>query len=138
MRKEDLTLAFQSGKFSDEITYFGCHGGVPVEGAPYLKLKDGDPITAEDMDGWLPDPAWLRTRPVVFINACRGGKMSSLFFGTFGKKMLAKGANCVIGPQIDMPVEFATEYATRLFEQVLIPGRCLGDIVRDLAREVRQ
>jgi hypothetical protein len=61
--------------------------------------------------------------------------MSSLFFGTLGKKMLDKGANCMIGPQIDMPVLFGAEYAQRLFERFLNPGQRLGDAVRALARE---
>ena len=87
------------------------------------------------MDSWLPGRAFLSTRPVVFINACQGGKMSSLFFESLGTTMLAKGANCVIGPQIDMPVLFAAEYATRLFDGFLIPGQRLGEIVLELTRE---
>lgn len=133
--KEDLTADFLGGTFADEITYFGCHCTTPPQGAPYLKLRDGEPITAADMDSWLPGEASLSTRPVVFINACQGGRMTSLFFGTVGKKMLAKGANCVIGPQIDMPVPFGAEYAQRLFERFLTPGQRLGDAVLGLARE---
>jgi len=133
--KEDLNTDIRAGKFTDEITYFGCHGGVPTEGAPYLLLKDDNPITAADIDSWLPDPACLPTKPVVFINACQGGKMSSLFFGTLGRKMLAKGANCVIGPQVDIPIRFAAEYATRLFDRFLNPGQRLGEVVLELTRE---
>jgi hypothetical protein len=133
--KEDLTADFLAGTFTDEITYFGCHCTTPAQGAPYLKLRDGEPITAADMDSWLPGQACLKSRPVVFINACQGGKMSSLFFESFGTSMLAKGANCVIGPQIDMPVLFAAEYATRLFGLLLMPGQRLGEIVLELTRE---
>jgi hypothetical protein len=133
--KEDLRTAFVDGTFADEITYFGCHCTTPPQGAPYLALRDGEPITAADVDSWLPGKAGLLTRPVVFINACQGGRMSSLFFGTLGKKMLAKGANSVVGPQIDIPVQFGAEYAKRLFEQFLTPEQRLGDAVLGLARQ---
>jgi hypothetical protein len=133
--KEDLTAEFLAGTFTDEITYFGFHCATSAQGDPSLRLRDGEPITAQDLENWLPDPDYLPTRPVVFINACQGGKMSSIFFETLGKKMLAKGANCVIGPQIDMPVLFGAEYATRLFERFLTPGQRLGDVVLELSRE---
>lgn len=49
--------------------------------------------------------------------------------------LLEYGANCLIGPQIDLPVGFAKEYTCRFFDALLRPGTRIGDITRDLARE---
>lgn len=134
-RKEQLDDAFSAGTFADEITYFGCHCDISDKGYSSLRLQDGEPITITDVDGWLPGTAQLATRPIIFINACRGGKLSSLLYESLGKTMMAKGANCVIGPQIDMPVTFGGEYAQRLFKRFLGPNRRLGNVVLALTRE---
>ncbi len=60
--------------------------------------------------------------------------MSSLFYDAFGLELLRAGANCVIGPQVDLPVPFAARYAEELFTRFLAGNRRLGDAVQDLTR----
>jgi hypothetical protein len=61
--------------------------------------------------------------------------MSSRFYTAFGPPLLRKGANCILGPQIDVPAVFATEYAMRLFSDFLRPETRLGDVVQQLTRK---
>jgi len=44
--------------------------------------------------------------------------------------------NCLIGPQVDVPPLFAYEYAHRFFKEFLQHGTRIGDIVRNLARDL--
>jgi hypothetical protein len=136
--KDELAFALQDPKFADHITYFGCHaqisgidGGHPAQA--YLKLGDDEEIYSTELLGWL-SRGPLPTRPVVFVSACQGGQLSSLFYPAFGHHLLHYGARCLIGPQIDLPRAFAREYTTQLFSAFLQPGTKLGDIVRTLAR----
>ena len=60
--------------------------------------------------------------------------MSSMFYDAFGLELLKGGANCVLGPQVDLPSPFAAEYAIALFSRFL-NGERLGDVVQDIARQ---
>jgi hypothetical protein len=137
--KKDLGAAIRSTGFQDQIIYFGCHGRVGSPAGEYagpaqLALGDQKPIRTSDFRDWL-GVRKFTSNPFVFINACQGGQMSSRFYTAFGPPLLAKGANCLLGPQVDVPAVFAAEYAHRLFERFLRPGTRLGDVVRDLTRE---
>jgi hypothetical protein len=138
-RKIELGRAIRSQDFQDQIIYFGCHGKVggpagEYTGGAQLALRDQIPIRTSDFRSWLGE-RHFSSNPFVFINACQGGQMSSRFYTAFGPPLLAKGANCLLGPQIDVPAVFATEYACRLFGQFLRPETRLGDVVRQLTRD---
>jgi hypothetical protein len=60
--------------------------------------------------------------------------MSSLFYTAFGPSLLGGGANCLLGPQVDVPVRFGAEYARRLLAAFLEPETRLGDVVQRLAK----
>jgi hypothetical protein len=137
--KNVLARALSSKDFCDQIIYFGCHGTVSGPASKFatsaqLALGDNEPIRTSDFRGWLPEPRRLTSNPFVFINACQGGQMSSLFYTAFGPPLLGKGANCILGPQIDVPAVFAVEYAMRLFGRFLRPETRLGDVVQQLNR----
>ncbi|MCS7481908.1 hypothetical protein ACFFQW_44755 [Umezawaea endophytica] len=133
-RKAELAVAFQSPDFADHVVYFGCHGEAGTKDQrAYLVLGDGEKIYSTEVMAWL--SKGLSTRPVVFVGACQGGQLASMFYPAFGYHMLHRGARCLIGPQIDLPRAFAREYATGLFDAFLTPNTRLGDIVRQLARE---
>jgi hypothetical protein len=141
-KKHQLALAIKSTTFADQIIYFGCHGLVSgTVGASaaeaHLRLGDDDPIFTSELSTWLNErpTGTLTTNPVVFVNACQGAQMSSSFSPSFGLEFMRHGANCLVGPQVDLPAGFAVIYATHLFEEFLKPGTRLGDIVRNLARE---
>ncbi|MGY5283285.1 hypothetical protein [Nocardia gipuzkoensis] len=134
--KPELAAALRNSDFGDHITYFGCHGrpaGKRLE-LSTLVLEDDEVIASTDFRGWLSGRT-LPTKPMVFVSACEGGQMATLFYRSFGLHLLQSGARCLVGPQVDMPVSFAREYTERLFSQFLQPDRRLGDIVRDLTRE---
>jgi CHAT domain-containing protein len=137
-RKKELAQAVQAADFPDQLIYFACHGrvaggdGTAAEQASLI-LSDDDPILTTDFVEWF-DNQPLSTNPVVFIGACQGGQMSSMFYDAFGLELLKAGANCVIGPQVDLPVPFAARYAHELFTKFLAGNCRLGDVVRDLTR----
>jgi len=137
-RKAELAKAMQAADFPDKLIYFACHGRVTggdgtVVAQASLTLSDDDPILTTDFVEWF-DNQPLSTNPVVFIGACQGGQMSSMFYDAFGLELLKAGANCVIGPQVDLPAPFAARYADALFSRFLAGNCRLGDAVRDLTR----
>ncbi|WP_328872874.1 hypothetical protein OHT76_23740 [Streptomyces sp. NBC_00287] len=137
-RRPKLATDLSEPRFNDQLMCFCCHAKVsgtptgPHLGEPSIELSDGAPIYTGDFESWLAD----RTLPntVIFIDACQGGQLSSTFYRSFSVVLLEKGANCLIGPQVDLPIPFACEYTKRFFEQFLIPGTRIGDLVRDLTR----
>jgi hypothetical protein len=60
--------------------------------------------------------------------------MSSLFYRSITEEFLNAGANCVLGPQIDLPAVFAAEWAHQFFEEFFKGKRKIGIIIRDLTR----
>jgi hypothetical protein len=118
--KDHLEQDLKSTHYGDHIMYFGCHGtGVSSTNEPakaYLRLTDRQPIRSTDFMAWLAQTSLLST-PIVFVNACEGAQMSSLFYTAIGSVLIEKGANCLIGPQVEIPPAFAREYATTFFTQ---------------------
>jgi len=140
--KRHLARAIKSAHYDDHIVYFGCHGtGVSKTTEPaqaYLMLTDRDPIRSTDFIAWL-DQASMCTTPIVFINACQGGQMSSIFYTSVGNALITHGANCLIGPQIDIPPTYAREYATSFFAEFkLAPTRNSGTVRAVRAGDVFQ
>src|SRR5262249_12309181 len=143
-RQKSELLAALSTKLLDRIVYFCCHGvGTGEPGILNLErcqitLTDGEPISESDIDYCLPEEA-LMFNPLVFINACQGGQMRTIFYKTLASLFLQRGAAGVIGPQIDIPAVFTAVYAQHFFEQFLSrreqnPIR-VGPLMRALAYE---
>jgi hypothetical protein len=136
--KDELQDALTNPEFADLITYFGCHGEVSGPGTggqseqPYIVLGT-ERIYGAELMGWLAGVV-LPSQPLVFVGACQGGQLSSLFYPSFGRYLLSYGARSLLGPQVDLPRTFACEYTTRLFGWFLQRGIKLGDVVRELAR----
>ena len=66
--------------------------------------------------------------------------MSSLFYNALGKVLIARGVNCLVGPQLDVPPIFAREYAKAFFAQLAAERvdeapRRAGDIFHQLTVE---
>jgi hypothetical protein len=138
--KQLLETAFRSGNLTDRILYFCCHGEASGEpeapnlGNAWIKLTDGSPITGHDIDDWLRDHN-LPTSPIIFLNACESGQLTTLFYQTLAAKFLEKEAVGLIGPQIKVPAVFACEYAQRFFKRFLSGSEKVGPLIRTLARE---
>jgi hypothetical protein len=145
-RKDELRQALMSDSFADRILYFCCHGigGTNTEAdlvnlrGAQITLTDDEPITDEDLAYWLRDRQ-LHSHPVVFINACQGGQLTTLFYQTLAAEFLKRKAIAVLGAQIDLPAVFACAYAHRFFEQFLSGGPQqrvrIGPLLQHLNRE---
>jgi hypothetical protein len=133
--KDDLDAGMR-GQLTEHVIYFCCHGVIAVSDSGtrvhQLLLKDGKPIRESDFREWLLD-RFFDTNPVVFLNTCHGGLMSSQSYTSIGPTLLERKANCIIGPQIGLPKVFAAEYAISLLGQ-LLQGEPLGTSMRLLTR----
>jgi hypothetical protein len=143
-KKAQLLRDLANKNFPDRILYFFCHGtgSRDAEGRPnleqtHLVLSD-DPISASDIAYALRDQVGgLASHPVVFINACQGGQMETVFYRAIAAEFLRQNAVGVIGAQIDLPAVFADQYARQFFKALLSPGRKrrrVGPLMRLLTR----
>lgn len=136
--KLGLAVAMRADDFNDQLMYFGCHGHVVPAGANgfqgELRLSDDEPIRSDDIRAWLVK-APIQSNPAILVNACRGGQIASPFYMTFARELLELGANCLVGPQVDVPIAFATEFAIRLLSEFLKPETRLGPLLQGLVRE---
>jgi CHAT domain len=131
--REELATQLVQQQVKDQISYFCCHGSFNGQQQARITLGDGKHILTVDFTQWIGNKN-LVSCPIVFVNACQGGKLASLFYTSFGMTLLEAGANCLIGPQIEVPPLFAKVYALEFFTRFL-EGKRIGDVVRDLARE---
>jgi len=146
-KKSEFIGAIASDDFADQIVYFCCHGvgsgdpGRVSAALAQLTLSDDDPITATDIDYHMSGHEF-HSHPIVFINACQNGQMTTLFYQTVAKMLLKKGASGLIGAQIDMPAVFAAEFAQRFFSGFFSrrgKNRILiGPLLRSTTRELLQ
>jgi hypothetical protein len=155
-RTDVLAQALQAGPLLDHILYFCCHAVVEGSGTPMsfdepcLKLTDGVAITPGLLQTWMENNTLSRC-PIVFINACEGAQINSIFYQGFASLFLGKGASTVVGPQTEIPAVFAAQFARRFLEEFFKAGeeqtigtagdgqqkspRTVGAILFDLRRE---
>ena len=131
--RTDLARDISSSSFADQLIYFGCHGfaGDGSTHEAHLRLTDDEPIAASHLRSWLIDFP-VRTNPVVLINACQGGRMTSTLCASFGRILLQRGANCLVGPQIEIPPAFAAAYFQEFVPRIFDVGSTVGDAVHEL------
>jgi hypothetical protein len=141
-KKKELEQIFSEQRdMLERILYFYCHGhgssadSVPELGASKLILTDDpvDPVSAADFQVWAKDSP-LTTQPLIFINACQGGHMTTMFYQTLAFELLDQGAVGVVGAQVDIPAIFAAAYGKWLFERFFKKsnGRVrLGPLLRE-------
>jgi CHAT domain-containing protein len=148
--KKKLEQDVSSEKFQEQIVYFYCHGeGAGEYKTPNLSdakiaLSDKQAITGLDITNWLKNRD-LNPSPILFINACESGHMTTIFYETLAKEFLRRKAAGVIGAQITIPAVFADRYAQRFFEEFLKGSKKqakgkeekvrVGPLMRLLARE---
>lgn len=143
-KKTELQFGFTDRRpHLERILYFYCHGyGSSNDGS--LSLEDtrlvmtDDSVSAKDFKLWSDDKP-LPTSPLMFINACQGGQMNTMFYKSFAHELLSEGAVGLVGGQIDLPAVFATEYASRVFgtffSRETSPVR-LGPLLQAINREL--
>jgi len=117
----------------DQIMYIFCHAeasGLSDPGGPdasSLVFSDTK-ITLADLFLDASTTTLLHGQPLVFMNTGGGA------FRAFAPYFFAKGARGVVGPQFQVPVLFAVEWARRFFERFLA-GAALGEVFLALRRE---
>ncbi|MGA4843180.1 hypothetical protein [Streptomyces sp. G45] len=126
----------------DDVMYFWCHGAFVDNGSPQphlaVRLSDDRPIDAELV---------LRKRrrhqgstdalfhPFVLLNACHTGQTSpEPGLKHLGGVLVRLGADGVLGPQIEIPQLFASEYAFAFLDRYLSGASTAGEIAMDLVR----
>jgi hypothetical protein len=134
-------------KCADEhIFYFCCHARSGEHAAlglhgPELFLTDPNepklPITPNNVHTWLSNCEDLLGRPLVFINACEAVKSGSIYFEGFAEKFLDHFACAVVGPELEIPVIFAREFAQHFFSDFFRGGteNSVGSILLRRRRE---
>lgn len=145
-KRQDFQDHFSSGQFQDHLVYFFCHGKVGHNGdgtlnleSAELSLTDNSGIKANDLSYWRRQQP-LKSNPFVFLNACQSTQPTTVFYQALAPKFLELGANCLIGPQTNIPAMFADEYARRLLSKMLVcktgdESPRLGIAMRDLVRQ---
>jgi hypothetical protein len=145
--KAQLMTALRNGLLDEHILYFCCHalqeGDAAIRlDANYMMLSD-DPreavqnrISPGDLTLSI-DTRTFSKHPVVFLNACGGGQINSIFYEGFATVFLGRSACAVIGPQTEVPAVFAGEFARRFFGEFFQggPDRSIGKILHKLRCE---
>jgi hypothetical protein len=117
----------------DHLHYFCCHSRRSDSSNTVLQMSAEDSISAGDLEYWLTDG--FRTNPFVMVNACQVGSMPSPSPADILVALLDQGACCALGPNVNIPATFASEFAGDLFSRVLsAPRRSFGEAVNDLVR----
>lgn len=140
-RAVDLLDALNNAVLPEDLMYFWCHGTFMDEGTSnrrlVIKLSDADLIDSAKVRRRrrrLRDMP-QRFRPFVLLNACHTGQAAT---GThvehLGAALIDLGADGVLGPQIEIPQVFASEYAYSFLELYLVGTHTAGEISQLLVR----
>jgi hypothetical protein len=139
---DTVRQAFQTVPYPDGLTHFYAHckaagrlGAQTIE-SPHIEIA-GRPIRASDVMTWAPGK--LGSQPFFLLSACEGGQLQTRFYASFTKPLLQREAKGLLGPQVEVPMVFAIDYAKRFLDALVTPrdGRParIGEIVRQLARQ---
>jgi hypothetical protein len=96
-----------------------------------------DVVSAYDFERWA-NGTKLPTSPLVFINACQGGQMTTMFYKSFAVELLHEGVVGLVGTQIDVPAVFAVQYAKEIFEKFFDRPTTKKQRLGPLVRKVNQ
>ncbi|MBO3674991.1 hypothetical protein [Streptomyces sp. NEAU-YJ-81] len=127
----------------DDVMYFWCHGAFVDNGSPHphlaVRLSDSQPIDA-DLVMRKRRRHWGSTdalfRPFVLLNACHTGRTApEPGLQHLGGALVNLGADGVLGPQIEIPQLFASEYAFAFLDRYLSGESTAGEIAMALVRQ---
>ncbi|MFJ1709391.1 CHAT domain-containing protein [Kitasatospora sp. NPDC088346] len=138
----DLLLeALSAAVLDEDVMYFWCHGQFVANDSPYeqlaVRLSDDRHIDAELVRRHRrrhqdrPDAVF---RPFVLLNACHTGQSAAAELDHLGRALIDLGADGVLGPQLQIPQEFAAEYAFAFLDHYLTGEFTAGEITQQLVR----
>ena len=138
-----LTADLRERHFDDDLMYFWCHGRYERNGVGpaqfVIRLSDGDDFGGHQFAAVRAEHGKQGCfEPFVLLNACHGGDAAVDASRVFLGQMLIKhGARGVLGPHIDMPYQFAAEFALEFLTRYLRGGEAdtAGRIIHGLARD---
>lgn len=122
----DVMSVFKAGTF--DVIHFIGHGEIPDPGnasSARVVLSGASYLDAGSIRGAARN--FGRTRPLVFLNACRLGSASPGLVGPagFASAMLDAGSAAFVGTHWDVVDEKAHEFATVLYARLVV-GEPIG------------
>ncbi|MBU2667958.1 hypothetical protein KOI35_31050 [Actinoplanes bogorensis] len=128
----DIELRLRTDGADDQLIYFCCHCTEADDDRRLtLHVGDRDVISSGDVDSWLRRRR-LRNLPLVLVNSCRGGETDHQVGGYLSRVLLERGAGCMIGPTIIIPVRYASRFATELLPHLIETREPVGESMRQL------
>ena len=120
-----------------ELIYFYCHGGGAEGAIPWLEVGESDHVEPRDITGWdasdwsaVPQH-WRLTHPLVFLNGCHTAELLPQSPINFVDQFACAAAGGVIGTEIALEQEMASEAAEVLFAAFAGPDAVhVGEAVR--------
>jgi hypothetical protein len=132
-----LTEYLEEPHFS--ILHFACHGGfdstLPNDSA--IQLAANDWLRPSDIRLHIEPPS---SRPLVFINACHGGRLGFSFTGLGGwaERLVKARVGAFVGAMWEVNDTLALEFAKHFYQALLQDKQTIAEAFR-LAREaIRQ
>ena len=127
-----------------DLFHFACHGNFDLADADESKLKlAGDFLRPSQIVG--PKQAGLlRSRPIVFLNACHAGRagFTLTHLGGWARKFIESGASAFIGSLWEindrLAAQFAVHFYNRLWGLGGFPRMTLGDAFYEARMAIRQ
>ncbi|MFE2727491.1 CHAT domain-containing protein [Kitasatospora sp. NPDC059327] len=136
-----LLEALSCAVLDEDLMYFWCHGQFIENDSPHaqlaVRLSDDRPIDADlvrrhrERHRDLPDATF---NPFVLLNACHTGQAAAAELEHLGQALVELGADGVLGPQIEIPQVFASEYALAFLDLYLTGESTAGEITWELVR----
>jgi hypothetical protein len=138
---DDLLKSLSDAEFDEDLMYFWCHGAFDEYGAHRtvgVRLSDDKVIDADRVHEQREELSASQEsvfRPFVLLNACHAGvPAATAELEYLGRALIKHGATGVLGPQIEIPQIFASEYAHAFLDRYLMGSQTAGEICRALVR----
>jgi hypothetical protein len=120
------------------LAYFLCHND-SVGNDSWLRIQSTSSprISTKELIRWGLRQDWDATgfearAPIIFLNACHSAAVTPGQVVTWVGDFMRLGASAVLGTEIDVRVEVATEFAMRFFTALLAgPKVPLGQAIRE-------
>jgi CHAT domain-containing protein len=111
-----------------ELFHFACHGNFDTTDANESKLKlVGDFLRPSQIVGDR-TRGLRRAKPVVFLNACHGGRIDVTLtnIGGWAERFIAEGASAFIGALWEVNDVLAAQFARAFYDRLLGVGEFEG------------
>jgi hypothetical protein len=101
------------------ILHLACHGQYNEErpGESAILLPDGKPLEPDDLYGEI-ETAFIKNRPLVFLNACHSGRTGPTLTGIEGwaKTFIEMGCGAFIGCGWEVSDTLASQFAVEFYK----------------------